>query len=91
MARDDLMHFADHHAHGPSFCIVDLYRGGRAWLLPRIVGDHPRMLDVLHISKAAVVRGASAWHGGCRFLAGWVDGEDGNGESRNGAGAENSE
>ena len=40
------------------------------------------MLDVLHISNSAVVRGARAWHGGGRVLAGRIDGENNLGEIR---------
>ena len=34
------------------------------------------MLDLLHISKAATLRGACTWHGRCRVLAGGTDAEN---------------
>jgi hypothetical protein len=42
------------------------------------------MLDLLHNAETSVFCGAGTWHGGCRFLAGGVDGKDGAGEDRDG-------
>jgi len=46
------------------------------------MGNHARVLDVLHESNAAVVRSAGAWHGGSRILEGGVNGENTLGEIR---------
>lgn len=62
-------------------------RGGRgAGIFPRIVGDHARMLDLLHASDSAAVRGVGAWHGGRRVLAGGAGAEIAVGESPPGCG-----
>src|SRR5512145_493850 len=76
------VHFAGAHANRSSLCCAHIFRGCRARLLPRIVGHHTRVLDVLHLPDAATLRGAGTRDGGGRFLAGGTDAENGLGETR---------
>ena len=57
--------------------MTDLRSRGWVGLFPGTVEHYARMLDVLHITKAAILCRAGAWHGGGGLLAGGVGGEDG--------------
>lgn len=76
MVRTHPVHSAHPHADRPSIRITHLHRRIRAWILPRSLGHHPRMLDVLHESNTTVVCGVGAWHGGGRILEGGIVSED---------------
>ncbi len=54
--------------------------GAGTGLLPRTMGHHPRMLDILHLPETAILRSTGAWHGRGRFLARRAGAENGLGK-----------
>src|SRR5215204_3148040 len=64
------MHTADPDSQRPSLRGPHVCCRLRAWILSRIVGDHSRVLDVLHISDATSICSVRAWDGSGGVLAG---------------------
>jgi len=44
------------------------------------MGNDARMLDILHLSNTAIIRGPCTWDGGSRFLEGGINAENNLGE-----------